>query len=135
MSRDTPSDATSTLTGSPQKTAANTPFKSTRARRVSLPTTRLIVSARIWRRRMLRQFDAALVPDPAVPGHDSSIDYRRVVLLVAGPALLIFIPSLPIAGVPSNLWAPFVALAFGAAVAISASLLLVPRGSFVTLLT
>lgn len=135
MSRHTPSDATSTLTGSPQTTAATKAFEGTRARRVSLATTRLIVSARIWRRRIFRQFDAVLVPDPAVPGHDSGIDYRRVVLLVAGPALLIFLPSLPIAGVPSNLWAPFVALAFGAAVAISASYLLVPRGSLVTLLT
>jgi signal transduction histidine kinase len=135
MSRDTPSNATSAVTGSAHEPAANTPLKGSEARRLGLPTTRLIVSARVWRRRILHRFDATLVPYPAVPGHDSSIDYRRVVLLIAGPALLIFVPSLPIAGVPPNLWALFVALALGAAVSISASLLLVPRASFVTLLT
>jgi signal transduction histidine kinase len=135
MSRDMSTDATPTLSGSPPRTAANTSVKGTRTRRVSQPTTRWIVAARVWRRRILHKFDAALVPDPAVPGHDSTIDYRRVVLLIAAPALLIFLPSLPIAGVPSNLWVTFVVLAFGAAVTISTSLLLVPRGSFVTLLT
>lgn len=130
-----PSDATSTLTGSSQETAATKPLRGAGARRARGSIGRLIITAHVLRRRIIRQFDAALVPDPAVPGHDSSIDYRRVVVLIAGPALLIFLPSLLIAGVPSDLWAPFVALAFGAAVTITASLLLVPRGSFVTLLT
>jgi hypothetical protein len=88
------------------------------------------VSKPITGGRRLVEAIARLIVPATTPG-DESIpdDYRRAVVLIAGLAVGFFLPSLPIAGVPSDHWPPFLALTLVAGLVLAGSFVLVPRGS------
>jgi PAS domain S-box-containing protein len=96
---------------------------------------RWLAAAIIGWREVLRRVDATLLPRSAALGEVTNFDYRRVVLLIAGLALGIFIPSLFAAHVPSELWVSVTVLSALTAVVVSTTLLLVPAASRWTLFT
>jgi PAS domain S-box-containing protein len=96
---------------------------------------RLIVSVRAGGRRLMGRIDAALVPDPAVPGQVTTFDYRRIVLLVAIPAIVLFVPSLAAAGVPPARWVEFTVISTVVGVLVAATFIFLPRGSLAALLS
>ena len=74
------------------------------------------------------------MPDLTLP--DGSLDdrvaqrrYRRVVAAVTCVAVVTFVPSMLIAGVPGHLWLVFVAGVAATAIVILASLLAIPAGT------
>lgn len=73
------------------------------------------------------RLEAFLVPPATSPREPTNEDYRRVVLLVALPAVGFFVPSLLIAGVPQDLWIPFTVAALATAMWVTAMFLYVPR--------
>lgn len=85
--------------------------------------------ARAWRRRLIRRLDAALVPGPATTAEASNRDYRRVVVAIAAPAIVFFLPSLPVAGVPPGLWLPVTILTLAVSSVVAMTFLVVPRGT------
>ena len=108
----------------------------TDAKRARRPLTRwLRVMAYAGVRQAHRRIDSLLVPELAVPGKVTAVDFRRTVVLIAIAAVAFFIPSLPIAGVPTESWLPFSVLAGVVAVWVASGFLMIPRGSFLTLVT
>ena len=100
------------------------------AARATPPRGSLRAVAGTWLRRIERFF----VPDQILP--DGSVDdravqrqYRRAVGVVAVASLAVFVPSMPVAGVPADLWPAFVAGVVATALVITGSLLLVPAGT------
>ncbi len=84
--------------------------------------------------RLEQRIDAVLVPRRDATGETSSRDFRPIVLAITGLALGFFIPSLPLAGVPSDQWLAFTVLAMAGGLTIAWTFLVIPRGSPVALL-
>jgi len=113
------------------------------ASKTNAPRVRRRRSATRWLRAMAyasvrlfhREIDHLLVPELAVPGKVTVIDFRRTVVLIAIAAVAFFIPSLPIAGVPPSLWLPFSVLAGAVALWISTGVLMIPRGAPLAMVT
>jgi len=79
--------------------------------------------------------ESVLVPQPEMPAQVTSMEYRRIVFAIAIPALVLFLPSLVLAGVPVALWLPFTMIAFLGAAFVTTSFLSVSYGSRLSLLT
>lgn len=87
------------------------------------------VGGTIWRRvgEAVDRLEDVLLPQTTGTAEPTNRDYRRIVLVIAIPAIGLFVPSLLVAGVPQDLWVPFTLASVAAAAWISAGFLLIPR--------
>jgi hypothetical protein len=79
-------------------------------------------------RRLLRSGERFLVPPTGGEGTRSD-DFRRVIGLIAVTAVGFFMPSLVLAGVPLELWVPFILAAGLAGIVVAGSFFMVERGA------
>lgn len=78
-------------------------------------------------RKARLRFERLLLPASGNPARHT--DFRRVVSLVAALAVGFFLPSLPMAGVPIELWPGFLVVATLAGAIIAGSLFVAPRSA------
>jgi len=79
--------------------------------------------------------ESVLVPQPEMLAHITSMEYRRIVFAIAIPAVILFLPSLLLAGIPVELWLPYTLITILVAALVSTSFLAVSRGSPLLLVT
>lgn len=92
------------------------------------------IATRLFLRRLSRAAERLVVPATTRVETRRSDDFRRVIVLIAIVAVGFFVPSLPIAGVPTALWLPFAVAAGLAGIVVAGSFFMIERGARVAAL-